>query len=77
MKKTLLAIAAVAAVPLSAHAQSTVTLYGRLNVGVQHLSYSATPTRASSSLTAITSDASLWGLRGTEDLGGGSRAYFK
>ena len=77
MKKTVLVIAAVVAIPFSAHAQSTVTLYGRLNVGVQHLSFSATPVRASSSLTVMTSDASLWGLRGTEDLGGGNRAYFK
>lgn len=77
MKKTMLAMAALAAIPCSSYAQSGVTLYGRLNVGVQHLSYGATATRSSSSLTAITSDASLWGMRGTEDLGGGNRAYFK
>jgi predicted porin len=78
MKKTMLTLAAAAAaIPFSTHAQSSVTLYGRMNVGIEHLSYSATPTRASSSLTALTSDASLWGLRGSEDLGGGNRAYFK
>ena len=77
MKKTVLTIAAVAAIPFFAHAQSNVTLYGRLNVGIQYIGYSATPTKASSSLTAITSDASLWGMRGTEELGGGNRAYFK
>ncbi|MES2582919.1 MAG: porin [Pseudomonadota bacterium] len=77
MNKTMLAMAALAAVPFSTYAQSGVTLYGRFNVGAQHLIYADTPTRASSSVTAITSDASLWGMRGTEDLGGGNRVYFK
>lgn len=78
MKKSMLAVAAVAAtVPFSTHAQSSVTLYGRINVGVEHFSYGSTPTRAASRLSVLTSDASLWGVRGSEDLGGGNRAYFK
>ncbi|WP_428003643.1 porin [Acidovorax sp.] len=78
MKKSMLAVAAVAATfPFSTHAQSSVTLYGRINVGVEHLSYGSTPTRKSSHLTAVTSDASLWGVRGSEDLGDGNKAYFK
>ncbi|WP_159913367.1 porin [Pantoea sp. 18069] len=78
MKKSVLAMAAAAATfPFSIYAQSNVTLYGRLNVGVEHLSYGSTPTRSSSHLTAMTSDASLWGVRGSEDLGDGYRAYFK
>lgn len=78
MKKSMLAVAAAAATfPFVANAQSSVTLYGRVNVGVEHISYGSTPTRASSRLTAMTSDASLWGVRGSEDLGDGNRAYFK
>lgn len=75
---TLLALAAAAsALPLNALAQQSVTLYGRLNVGVEHLRFQAVPGRAASSLSVLTSDASNWGMRGSEDLGGGSRAYFK
>lgn len=78
MKKSMLAVAAAAAtVPFNTHAQSSVTLYGRINVGVESFSYGSTPTRAASRMTALTSDASLWGVRGSEDLGDGNRAYFK
>lgn len=78
MKKTMLAMAAAAAaLPFATQAQSSVTLYGRINVGVEHFSYGSTATRAASRLNVLTSDASLWGVRGSEDLGGGNRAFFK
>ncbi|MGE0329204.1 MAG: porin [Ramlibacter sp.] len=78
MKNTVLAAAALATVlPLGAHAQSSVTLYGRLNIGVENYQFDSTPTRAGSRLTVMNSDASLWGVRGSEDLGGGLRALFK
>ncbi len=76
MKKFLFT-AVAAALPLAALAQSSVTAYGRIDLSVEHLSLKSTPTRAGSSLNALTSDASLLGFRGTEDLGGGSQAYFK
>lgn len=68
---------ALAATPLMAAAQSNVTLYGRLDASVNYQRYSGTATRGSDSLTAVSSDTSFWGLRGSEDLGGGLRAYFK
>ena len=66
MKKTLIALAAVAAT--SAFAQSTVTLSGQLDIGVQKLS---------DSKAALTeTHGSRFRLLGTEDLGGGLKASF-
>ncbi|MDQ7979629.1 porin [Paraburkholderia sp. SARCC-3016] len=73
MKKTLI-VAAVAAsfVPL-AHAQSSVTLYGLIDAG-----FTYTNNVDGSGRAAIGSgiDQSRWGLRGSEDLGGGLKAIF-
>ncbi len=78
MKTTVLAAAAfAAALPMSIQAQSNVTLYGRLNVGVEHYKFDSTATRPGFNMTVMNSDASLWGIRGSEDLGGGTRALFK
>lgn len=76
MKKTLIALAAVAAT--SAFAQSSVTLYGVLDIG-----YKATEQKAAAGLVNKTSGVHDGGLagprigfRGTEDLGGGLKANF-
>jgi predicted porin len=81
MKKTLVAIAALAAV--SSFAQSSVTLYGIADVWLGSLktnSQAATggPITAVSQ-TKIDSggqSGSRWGMRGTEDLGGGLKGNF-
>ena len=71
-------IAAVAAgVCAGASAQSSVTVYGRIDVSANWLNFDSTATKPSSTLKTLTSDASLLGFSGTEDLGGGARAYFK
>lgn len=70
-------VCGIAALPALVHAQSAVTIYGRVDLSVNTQRFSATPTRPAASLNAISSDTSLWGLRGSEDLGGGMRAYFK
>lgn len=54
-----------------AHAQSNVTLYGRINTTVEHQKYSG-----ESSKTGLHSNASFIGFRGTEDLGSGLKAGF-
>lgn len=77
MKKTLIAAAAALTMPMAALAQSSVAMYGILDVSVQHLSLGNTATRPAADLTALTSDTSRLGFRGTEDLGGGLKAYFK
>lgn len=77
MKKSMTAAAAALTLPMAALAQSSVAMYGIMDVSVQHLSFGSTGTRPASSLTALTSDTSRLGFRGTEDLGGGMKAYFK
>jgi predicted porin len=72
MKKSLIAIAAMAAAGC-ASAQSSVTLFGVLDVGVAHL------TGTGISKTGVSTggaNISRWGFRGTEDLGGGLAASF-
>jgi predicted porin len=70
----------------TAHAQSSVTLYGIIDLGVTYVN-SAQTGKASGglqgghqlALTDATStglSGSRWGLRGTEDLGGGLKALF-
>ena len=76
MKKTLIALAAVAAT--SAFAQSAVTLYGRVDLGATYNS-SATNIKGSTPKLAIGSGgagASRFGVKGSEDLGGGLKADF-
>ena len=84
MKKNLLATAALAAfaalAATSAHAQSSVTLYGIIDAGISYVNNSsASPTRAGDSLVKYddgVAQGSRWGLRGAEDLGGGLKAIF-
>jgi predicted porin len=80
MKQTLLA-AALMAVGASASAQSSVTLYGRMDNGIEYQTNSrnATDTASAGSRFRVESGdwgTSLWGLRGVEDIGGGSRVVF-
>ena len=78
MKKTSLALTALALLPASAAwSQSSVNVYGIIDVSLESLNFNATPTRASSHLRTLTSDTSRLGFRGNEDLGDGLRAYFK
>ncbi len=71
MKKTLIALAAVAATG-AAFAQSSVTLSGTVDVGLQDVGGGAPLTMVSSRL-----GTSNWTVSGTEDLGGGLKAIFK
>ncbi len=80
MKKTLIAMAALAAT--SAFAQSSVTLYGRLDMGYA-LNTTTTTTPAGVATDTRNNginngglSTNLWGMRGTEDLGGGLKANF-
>jgi predicted porin len=71
MKKSLLALAAIAAVSGSAFAQSSVTIYGRLDQGVAQYS------EAVKNVEVRQASASRLGFRGVEDLGGGLKAFFQ
>jgi predicted porin len=83
MKKLLIATAALAMVAGTAQAQSSVTVYGVIDTGYNNLkndvagTVTETTAVAGGQLTANGEAAtSRFGLRGTEDLGGGMRAHF-
>jgi predicted porin len=76
-KKNLIAVAALATLAVSAQAQSSVTLYGNLDVAV---SYTKNDGFVDGSVTRVDSSIlteSFFGLKGQEDLGGGLKAVFK
>ncbi|WP_157270297.1 porin [Azohydromonas aeria] len=75
LKPTLIAAAVLAVAPL-AQAQSNVTLYGRVDLGIQHSNRSAAADDGKTELYNGGILPSIWGLRGTEDLGSGLSAFF-
>lgn len=78
VKKNLIAVAALAALAVSAHAQSSVTLYGNVDVSGAYVKNKQGG--ESQSTTAVESSIlteSYLGLKGVEDLGGGLKAMFK
>jgi predicted porin len=84
MKKALLA-ASLVTIGIGAHAQSSVTLYGRLDAGLEYMNGAPTGVGANGQATGSASrfraesgdwGTSLWGLKGVEDLGGGNKAVF-
>jgi predicted porin len=72
MRKSLLAVALACAFP-AAFAQSAVTLYGIVDVGIESLDVG---TESVTRLQSGMSQGSRIGIRGSEDLGGGYRALF-
>jgi len=75
MKKSLIAIAVLAATSSAAFAQSNVTIYGILDAGIVSERGGAAGTV--SKVTSGAASASRIGFKGTEDLGGGLSAIFK
>lgn len=71
--RTALAVLMLAGTSSAALAQSTVTLFGALDMGMRHVRNDA-GTR--NSMQSGNSYTSRWGLRGEEDLGGGLKAGF-
>lgn len=72
MKKTVLALATLAALSGTAFAQSSVTIYGVLDASLENV-------KGEDSVTRVSSDAfnsSRIGFRGVEDLGAGLKAKF-
>ncbi|MFT4070037.1 porin [Paraburkholderia sp.] len=74
MKKSLLALAALGAFAGVAHAQSSVTLYGIIDVGINMNTNAGGYHKYDMSSGVM--QGSRFGLRGTEDLGGGLKALF-
>jgi predicted porin len=74
MKKSLLALAALGTFAGAAHAQSSVTLYGIVDAGFAYANNIGGNKLYETSAGNLQGDR--WGLRGTEDLGGGLKALF-
>jgi predicted porin len=72
MKKTLIALAAVAATG-AAFAQSSVTLYGVADAALAKVTGNSAELMSAGTMN---NGNSRWGVRGTEDLGGGLKAGF-
>ena len=81
MKKSLLAVAALGAFASAAQAQSSVTVYGIMDIGYvggnsRVASGTAVTKGTSNSFTGGAESTNRIGFKGTEDLGGGSSAFF-
>jgi predicted porin len=74
MKKSLIVVAAAASFASVAHAQSSVTLYGLLDAGLTYTSNVAGNSKWAAGSGGISQ--SMFGLHGSEDLGGGLKAIF-
>lgn len=72
-----LACATLALGASGAAAQSSLTLYGNLDASVVSSRSGASGMGTQTSLASGVGSSSHWGLRGTEDLGGGMRAVFQ
>ncbi|MGV2288169.1 porin [Trinickia sp. YCB016] len=74
MKNRLILLAALAGTSGFAHAQSTVTLYGLIDVGMVYTNNAGGHSQVQMSSGNI--NGSRWGLKGAEDLGGGLQSIF-
>jgi predicted porin len=74
MKKSLIVVAVAASFASVAHAQSSVTLYGLLDAGLTYTSNVAGNSKWAAGSGGI--NQSMFGLRGSEDLGNGLKAIF-
>ncbi len=81
MKKLLATLALSLGLTTAAVAQSSVTIYGILDVGFSDKNIKGTPATATNTVTTNQIGSSFetpsrLGFRGTEDLGGGTSAFF-
>ena len=77
MKKSLIALAVVAALPGVALAQSSVTISGNIKTGITRFSTDSATGVGKIKDTAMSDGSSRIILSGTEDLGGGMAAVFQ
>lgn len=72
LKKTATTILALSAITGTAHAQSSVTLYGIVDAGILYNSN----VNGNHEYAMTQANSSRWGLKGAEDLGGGLQTVF-
>lgn len=72
-----IAISIAGLISVSAYAQSSVTLYGVIDTGVEYVSHANVAGDSIVRMPGITGEfPSRWGMRGVEDLGGALKAVF-
>lgn len=78
MKKSVLSLAVLAALAIggAAHAQTNVQVYGLIDAGVESLNHASATQASVVKVISGGKNTSRWGLRGTEELGGGLKAVF-
>ncbi|WP_144148519.1 porin [Paraburkholderia sp. BCC1884] len=76
MNKKVLAAATLAVFASAAHAQSSVTLYGLIDAGFTYANHAGTNAQHLYQYGDGVAQGSRFGLRGSEDLGGGLKAIF-
>ncbi|PQV49891.1 porin [Paraburkholderia sp. BL21I4N1] len=76
MNKKVFAAATLAVFASAAHAQSSVTLYGLIDAGFTYSNHANAQAQHLYQYGDGVAQGSRWGLRGTEDLGGGLKALF-
>jgi predicted porin len=74
MKKNMIALAVTAAFAMPAFAQSSITLYGVIDEGINYTSNAGD--KSAYQLESGYAQGSRWGLKGSEDLGSGLKAIF-
>ncbi|MGV2288851.1 porin [Trinickia sp. YCB016] len=75
MKKSLIALAVTSAVSVPAFAQNSVTLYGIIDLGITYVNNTGGHSQWQEQSGIV--QGSRWGLKGVEDLGGGTKAIFQ
>ncbi|RQH09047.1 porin [Paraburkholderia dinghuensis] len=75
MKKTLILAGVLGTFAMSAHAQSSVTLYGSLDAGLAYVNNAGGHSLWAQGSGLLSN--TYFGLKGAEDLGGGTKAIFK
>ena len=76
MKKSLIALAALATVATAAQAQSSVTIYGVLDAGITRATNTGANALSQTGMTNGGLSTPRFGFKGAEDLGGGLKAGF-
>ncbi|WP_034299709.1 porin [Herbaspirillum sp. RV1423] len=77
MQKKLIATAILSVLSGAAAAQSTVTVYGLIDTGVEYLNHAGANGGSVTRLSSGAMNTSRIGFRGSEDLGGGLKAIFQ
>ena len=76
MNKRILVAAVLGSIGVAAHAQSSVTLYGLIDAGVSYVNHAGTNSKSLTKYDDGVAQGSRWGIKGSEDLGGGLKAIF-